>query len=244
MKLRMFQRYARFIGLFGLVAVLVTFTSCRQVDPQSPEIDQEESTSQSVSASESDSGDSSWEDLDEEDEDMTSLDSPDDSTSSGGQAEVRTTHEVKPGENLWDIAERYYDRGIYWRAIRDHNNLSESGDVNAGQTIEIPKLTEQRKDQLRQMASDQDGSGGTSASGSTGSASGGDMYVTKEGDTFWKIAKRVYGNGSQWKRIWRANKSKVPNPDKLKAGTEIRIPGGDASSADQGGTGDEQKGSN
>lgn len=239
MKSRMFQRYARFTGLFCLIAVLVSFTSCRQVDPKSPEIDQEESTSQSVSASESDSGDSSWEDLEEQDKDLTSLDSPDDSASAGGTAEVRTTHEVKPGENLWDIAEQYYGRGIYWRAIRDHNDLSQSGDVNAGQTIEIPKLTEQRKQQLRQMAAD--GSGG--ASGSTGGTSGGDMYVTKEGDTFWKIAKRVYGSGSQWKRIWRANKSKVPNPDKLKAGTKIRIPGGDASSAEKGGS-SQQKGSN
>ncbi len=239
MKLRMFQRYARFIGLFGLIAVLVSFTSCRQVDPKSPQIDEEESTGESVSLSESESDDGSWEDLDQEDEELTSLEDPEDGTTSDGSTQVRATHEVKPGENLWNIAEQYYGRGIYWRAIRDHNNLSESGGVNAGQTIEIPKLTEQWKNQLRQMAAE----GSSGASGSSGSTSSGDLYVTKEGDTFWKIAKREYGSGSQWKRIWRANKSKVPNPDKLKAGTKIRIPGSDGSSTQKGET-DEQKGAN
>ncbi len=229
MKSRTFHRCVRKFVVSGVLIGLLAVTACRQPEPKSPEIDQEDTMSEEVSASNSNSSDSSWEDLDEEESDSSSLDSPGDSTTSSQGTSIKTTHEVQPGENLWSIAEKYYGRGIYWRAIRNHNNLGESGQINAGQTIEIPELSQQQKDRLRsRAASASGGSTSTSSDGQSGSASS--TYVTKQGDTFWKIAERVYGNGEQWKRIWRANKSRVPNPDKLKAGTKIKIPGeGDSS---------------
>ena len=39
-------------------------------------------------------------------------------------------------------------------------------------------------------------------------------YKVRHGDCLWKIAKmpKHYGNGSMWKKIWRANKNKIHNP--------------------------------
>lgn len=49
-------------------------------------------------------------------------------------------------------------------------------------------------------------------------------YVIEAGDTLWKIAEREYGDGMQWKRLWEFNKDVIPNADRPKKGTKIRIP--------------------
>lgn len=49
-------------------------------------------------------------------------------------------------------------------------------------------------------------------------------YVTKKGDTLWKIAEDVYGNGRKWKNIYRFNKDKIRDPNRLKAGVTLTIP--------------------
>ncbi|MBI4432192.1 MAG: OmpA family protein [Candidatus Omnitrophica bacterium] len=46
----------------------------------------------------------------------------------------------------------------------------------------------------------------------------------QQGDTLWSIAKREYGDGRQWKRIYEFNKDLLPNPDRPKKGTKIKIP--------------------
>jgi outer membrane protein OmpA-like peptidoglycan-associated protein/LysM repeat protein len=49
-------------------------------------------------------------------------------------------------------------------------------------------------------------------------------YVTKKGDTLWKIAEETYGDGKKWKNIYRFNKDRIKDPNKLSAGTKIVIP--------------------
>ncbi|MBU0895669.1 MAG: OmpA family protein [Candidatus Omnitrophica bacterium] len=50
------------------------------------------------------------------------------------------------------------------------------------------------------------------------------VYVTKKGDTLWKIAEDVYGNGRKWNNIYRFNKDKISNPNRLKPGVRLTIP--------------------
>jgi outer membrane protein OmpA-like peptidoglycan-associated protein len=49
-------------------------------------------------------------------------------------------------------------------------------------------------------------------------------YITKKGDTLWKIAEDTYGDGKKWKNIYRFNKDRIKDPNKLSAGTKIVIP--------------------
>jgi len=49
-------------------------------------------------------------------------------------------------------------------------------------------------------------------------------YVTKKGDTLWKIAEEVYGNGRKWKNIYRFNKDRIKDPNRLRAGVTLIIP--------------------
>ena len=48
--------------------------------------------------------------------------------------------------------------------------------------------------------------------------------VVKKGDTLEKIAAKVYGDSSQWRRIYKANKDKLSSPNRLYPGQEIVIP--------------------
>ncbi|MFA5146791.1 MAG: OmpA family protein [Candidatus Omnitrophota bacterium] len=49
-------------------------------------------------------------------------------------------------------------------------------------------------------------------------------YVTKKGDTLWKIAERELGEGRRWNTIYELNKDKIKNPNKLSAGKRLVIP--------------------
>ncbi len=49
-------------------------------------------------------------------------------------------------------------------------------------------------------------------------------YTIKSGDTLSKIAKQYYGNASDWKKIFEANKGVIKDPDKIFPGQKIIIP--------------------
>jgi LysM domain len=50
------------------------------------------------------------------------------------------------------------------------------------------------------------------------------MYTVKPGDNLSKIAKEFYGNANQYAKIFEANKDKLSDPDKVRAGMELVIP--------------------
>jgi nucleoid-associated protein YgaU len=49
-------------------------------------------------------------------------------------------------------------------------------------------------------------------------------YTVAAGDSLSKIAKRVYGNATLWRRIFEANKDRIENPDLIYPGQVLRIP--------------------
>lgn len=49
-------------------------------------------------------------------------------------------------------------------------------------------------------------------------------YTIKKGDTLAAIAKKYYGKGSDFLKIYKANKGIIKNPDMIYAGQKIKIP--------------------
>lgn len=49
-------------------------------------------------------------------------------------------------------------------------------------------------------------------------------YTVRPGDTLSKIAKEFYGNPNEYNRIFEANRDKLENPNKIRAGQELVIP--------------------
>jgi nucleoid-associated protein YgaU len=51
-----------------------------------------------------------------------------------------------------------------------------------------------------------------------------ETYTVAKGDSLSKIAKKVYGDANQWKKIFEANKDQIKNPDLIQPGWKLRIP--------------------
>jgi nucleoid-associated protein YgaU len=49
-------------------------------------------------------------------------------------------------------------------------------------------------------------------------------YTVQPGDSLSKISKQFYGNASMYMKIFEANKDKLDDPDKVRAGMDLRIP--------------------
>lgn len=49
-------------------------------------------------------------------------------------------------------------------------------------------------------------------------------HTVKKGDTLWAIAKSYYGNGSQYTKIYEANKNKMSSPNSISVGMVLLIP--------------------
>ena len=50
------------------------------------------------------------------------------------------------------------------------------------------------------------------------------IYTVVAVDSLSKIAKREYGDASEWKRIFEANQDVIKNPDLINPGQKLRIP--------------------
>jgi len=55
-------------------------------------------------------------------------------------------------------------------------------------------------------------------------ATAGRTYEVEDGDSLWVIAKKHYGRGSDWERIFEANLDRLASPDAVRAGMVLRIP--------------------
>ena len=49
-------------------------------------------------------------------------------------------------------------------------------------------------------------------------------YTVQKGDTLWNIAKKLYGDGSKYVKIYDANKDKIKNPNSIEVGQVLIIP--------------------
>jgi nucleoid-associated protein YgaU len=50
------------------------------------------------------------------------------------------------------------------------------------------------------------------------------QHIVQPGDTLFSLAKQYYGDGDEFYRIWKANRSLLENPDQLPRGLTLRIP--------------------
>lgn len=59
----------------------------------------------------------------------------------------------------------------------------------------------------------------------TANAPGLSSYTVRAGDCLWNIAKRYLGNGSRWPEIYELNRDKVSNPNVIRVGQVLVMPG-------------------
>lgn len=118
---------------------------------------------------------------------------------------------VKEGDTLFVIAEKYYQDGEKFFEIAKANNLANADQIEAGQILELPKLTVQE-------------TLGTGGGNTTiwGERIEGNTYTVVEGDWLSTIAGRAYGDIMTFDKIAKANN--IQNPDQIEPGTVLAIP--------------------
>jgi nucleoid-associated protein YgaU len=62
------------------------------------------------------------------------------------------------------------------------------------------------------------------ASGPAEDMGGVRSYTVVSGDTLWRIAERMYGNGSHYMKIYEANTGLLNDPDQIFPGQKLVIP--------------------
>ena len=62
------------------------------------------------------------------------------------------------------------------------------------------------------------------AASASGPSSTARSYTVQPGDSLSKISKQFYGDANKYMKIFEANKDKLSDPDKVRAGMELLIP--------------------
>ena len=67
-------------------------------------------------------------------------------------------------------------------------------------------------------------SGSSSTAPSPGSTATSRTYTVKKGDSLSKIAKHLYGDAGEWRKIFEANRDTIQDPDLIEPGQQLKIP--------------------
>lgn len=115
------------------------------------------------------------------------------------------TYQVKAGDNLWKIAEKYYTSGYNWVDIAKENNLVNANRLLVDQKLVLPKATvKQPVEKIVEQSITAD------------------QYTVVKGDSLWDIAVRAYQDGYQWVKI--ASENNLSNPDLIHPGNVLKLP--------------------
>ncbi len=122
------------------------------------------------------------------------------------------THKVAKGENLWNIAVKYYGDGFKWVDIATENKLTNASIIETDQELIIPNIENEK------TVDDETQNNVVTTTDSITAAT----YEVAKGDSLWKIAVRAYGDGYKWVEIARENK--ITNPNFIYSGNILVLP--------------------
>lgn len=132
-------------------------------------------------------------------------------------------YQVRKGDTLMKIAGMYYGNTELWtRIYADNRAIIRNPDlIYPGQTIVI-NFTQAMLDSMAgtgKVATDVGNADLAQQDASTITE-----YIVLPGDYLRKIAAEVYGDESQWKKIFEANRDKIRKANLIYAGQKLTIP--------------------
>lgn len=134
------------------------------------------------------------------------------------------THAIAKGETLGDIAKRYYGKRSLGVKLAEFNKVDPSR-LKIGQTVVIPDITALDPSAAPEVQPEttlvvQPGQPSPLPMPEPAAEPKYGTVKVAEGDTLYRIAKRVYGDGSRWSEIAALNK--LGDGKALKPGRELR----------------------
>jgi nucleoid-associated protein YgaU len=134
------------------------------------------------------------------------------------------THKVAAGESFYTIAAAVYGSSKYFNRIEDANPNVSPNRLRVGTVLNIPDIGKTATEAAE----------GTSALTAIPAAAeqpqpavldASRTYRVQASDTLMGIARKLYGNGQAWEKIYDANRDAIgPNPARLKVNMVLRLP--------------------
>ena len=142
----------------------------------------------------------------------------DEETTGSDAAATDTGYLVRPGDDLWSIAEQLLGAGAKWRLLADANPAllaDPTLDLTAGLRLAVPKVASPA------------GQPGMEASEQFRPSPGVQplTVVVERGDTLSGLAKEHLGDTGRWPTIFRANRDQIKDPDRIDVGWKLVVPG-------------------
>ncbi|MEO1717282.1 MAG: LysM peptidoglycan-binding domain-containing protein [Planctomycetota bacterium] len=127
------------------------------------------------------------------------------------------THEVKAGESLFRIAERYYGNGHLWRKLAERNAgvVGDDGGVGIGVVLTIPS-----KDELEGRAV------AASSRVAPSPVPEEKVYVVAAGDTLSEISLKLLGTTKRMDELLAMNRDQIRDADDIRVGMKLRYRAG------------------
>ena len=145
----------------------------------------------------------------------------------GGHASPGTprTHVIKTGETFTSIARSVYGDGRYYLQILKANPGLEPSALKPGTRINLPDLTQQAAGEPRTNGRSSRNTRGGENTGTGSSIDPKTQYKVEQNDSLYKIAEKLYGDGTRMDALYEANKQSIgPDPRKLKLGMILKLP--------------------
>ncbi|MDO4574526.1 MAG: LysM peptidoglycan-binding domain-containing protein [Planctomycetia bacterium] len=121
---------------------------------------------------------------------------------------------VQSGDNYWDISQKVYGTGAYYKAIAQYNSnvVPDPNHLRAGTRLRLPEVSFLHR-AYPTLCPVQ------------GRATAGNQYVVQDGDTLSDIARIRLGSASRWPEIYRLNRDRLNNRfDLLPPGITLTLP--------------------
>lgn len=132
--------------------------------------------------------------------DSNSITSGSDSTDSAVMANLPKKYTLLEGEDLWSASVKLYGSGYNWVDLAEANKLVDPDKVEAGMELVVPKITPRPTPEGAEVQ----------------------VYTVGKGETLFMVAEKMYGNGSYWINIARANN--LRNINYIEVGQKLVIP--------------------
>lgn len=147
---------------------------------------------------------------------------------------------VAKNDNLTKIARKFYGKPRTTQRVKEfvdlifeanREALKDRNSVHAGQKLRIPLLDDpdgSSRSESRILAKSRSNTTNSKTVGTGTHKSTGKKwrwYQVKPKDRYARIAKEQLGDAKRWKDIFELNKDIFPNPDLIRPGVRIRLPG-------------------
>lgn len=134
---------------------------------------------------------------------------------------------VKDGDTLSGLASQHMGSAGKWRELLDANAdvLSKPEELRVGMRLRVPsQQTEALIEQANLALSEQAPTPAPQTETQTPRPTA-QMYTVVSGDNLYRIAQKTLGNGERYREIYEANRDQLRNPDDIRVGMVLKLPG-------------------